>query len=310
MDIYLTVDLGSSLIKVLYGNDSSKPPNYLAIEPEIIEVPIANLDNYRRTNFDGDPTNSCFVEVLGKYYAVGRLARKEFRSTTNLSFLKSDYAIQRILAALWVAIFKLEGGKKNKLFLTCLLPPGELQDEQLLEDKLTAALASFDTPSGQIQCQLKYFNCYAEGGGLSMFYRNHHPECRDRSLGIVMLGHRNTSTHIVEDGISTEFHSSDLGFSTIVTAVQQETSGYADTDITRSVARYLLSSLENIDLIPNSKYLRELLLKRNEIDRKQELAQLVRAIESAKKLYWLSISQWLDIQLSNVTDILNYWGSN
>ena len=45
MDIYLTVDLGSSLIKVLYGNDSSKPPNYLAIEPEIIEIPIANLDN-------------------------------------------------------------------------------------------------------------------------------------------------------------------------------------------------------------------------------------------------------------------------
>jgi hypothetical protein len=304
MEIYLVVDLGSSLIKVLYGNDSTKLPNYLAIEPEIIEVPANYLDEYRRTNFSGDPTSSCFVEVNNKYYAVGRLAKREFRSTTNLTLLKSSYAVQRILAALWVAVAKLEGGKKIKLFLTCLLPPGELKDKQLLKDKLTAALESFDSPSGRLQCRLKYFNCHPEGGGLSLFYQKYHSECRDRTLGVVMLGHRNASAYIVEGGISGRFRSSALGFATIVKGVQQDTSGYAEDDLTRSVARYLLSGLESYDSSPNPKYLHELLLRQGEVDRKQELAQLIDAIGSAKKLYWLSISQWLDTQLSEVTDIL------
>ena len=304
MEVYLAVDLGSSLIKVLYGNDSNKLPNYVAIEPEVVEVPVSTLEAYRRTNFSGDPTHSCFVEVVDRYYAVGKLARKAFHSTTNLARLKSEYAVQRILAALWVAVSKLEGGKKIKLFLTCLLPPGELKDKQLLKDRLTAALESFDSPNGRLQCRLKYFNCYPEGGGLSLFYQQRHPACKSRTLGVVMLGHRNVSAYIVEDGTSGGFRSSDLGFSIIVRGVQKNTSGYSEGDVTRAVARYLLSGSESYDSSPNSKYLDELLLRQGDVDRKQELAQLVTAVKSAKELYWLSISQWLDTQLSEVADIL------
>jgi hypothetical protein len=303
MELYVTVDLGSSLIKVLYGNDPSKQPSYLAIEPEIIEVPVVKyLDEYRRNHFNGNPEDYAFIETEGKYYAVGMLAKKKFRSTTNLALLKSNYAVQRILAAVWVAIEKLGGGKKAKLFLTCLLPPGELEDKHSLDRTLTAALSSFDSPSGRLQVKLKYFNCAPEGGGLSMHYQERHPECRDRVLGVVMMGHRNLSAYTVDRGVPDTYKSSDLGFVSMVREIQASTSGYREYDITRSVARYLIAEVN--ESASNPKYLHDLLLKTREADRHQELAQLVEAVESAKKMYWVSMHQWLNTQLSEVTDIL------
>jgi hypothetical protein len=306
MELYVTIDLGSSLIKVLYGNDWTKEPNYLAIEPEIIEVPTKPLDEYRRSNFKGNPEDYAFVEVEGKYYAVGRLATKQFRSTTNLMLLKSHYAVEKILAAVWIASEKLGGGKKIKLFLACLLPPGELKGKDALDLKLTAALKSFDTPSGRLEVKLMYFGCYPEGGGLSMHYQKRHPECRDRVLGVVMMGHRNLSAYTVNQGVPDTYKSSDLGFISMVREIQQETSGYADRDISRSVARYLLSNSSYPD---PEKHLKELLRRLDATDRQQELAYLIEVIERVVGDHWLKIAAWLTTELAAVNCIVLGGGS-
>ncbi|WP_373544465.1 hypothetical protein [Chamaesiphon sp.] len=302
MELYVTVDLGSSLIKVLYANDTSGLPQYLAIEPEIIEVPESCLRDFRRNDFQGHAEDHAFVGFDSRYYAVGRLARRKFKSTTDLALLKSNYAVQRILTAVSIAVEKLGMGRKVKLFLYCLLPPGELKDRDILDRDLTTALASFDTPIGKLQAKLMYFSCHPEGGGLAMHYQKCFPECRDRVLGIVMMGHRNVSTYLVDRGVPATYKSSDLGFVSMVREIQSNTSGYSEYDITRSVARYLLAEIS--ESASNPKYLYDLLLKTKDVDRKQELEQLVDTIESAKKMYWRSISQWLNTQLSEVTDIL------
>jgi hypothetical protein len=303
MELYLTVDLGSSLIKVIYGNDFSQPPRYLAIEPEIIEAPQISLADYRRRHdFQGHAEDYTFIGIGTKYYAAGMLAKRKFRSTTNLALLKSNYAVQRILAAVSIAVEKLRMGKKIKLFLTCLLPPGELKDKHLLDRDLRTALSLFDTPIGNLQAKLMYFACHPEGGGLSMHYQKCFPDCQNRVLGVVMMGHRNLSAYIVNRGMPTTHKSLDLGFVSMVREIQENTSGYNEYDITRSVARYLLAEVN--ESASNPKYLHDLLLKAKDTDRKQELEQLVDAIESAKKMYWRAISQWLTIQLSEVTDIL------
>lgn len=303
MQLNLVIDLGSSLIKVLYSNETNLQPDYIAIEPEIIEVPASYLDPFRPSV--GNPVDRAFIELGGRYYAVGKLARKEFHSTTNLALLKSDYAVQRILSAVWVASQKYAVGKKFRLLLTCLLPPGELREEDLLRSKLNDALLGFNTPSGRLQVKLSYFSCYPEGGGLSMFYQKHHPGCRERVLGVVMLGHRNLSTHIVDDGICGEFRSSDLGFMSIVKSIQASTSGYTAGDLSKFVSQYLLSQINgHFNPNPDPRHLRSLLLKREEAERKQELARVIEAISVAKQKYWMSISQWLDTQLANVNDVV------
>ena len=72
-----------------------------------------------------------------------------------------------------------------------------------------------------------------------------------------------------------------------------------------SIAKYLLSEINgHINPNPDPQHLQQLLNRVGDVDRQAELAQLIQAIDIAKTRYWSSISQWLDIQIPNITDII------
>lgn len=305
MNIFLGVDLGSSLVKVLHSSTVNVEPNYFTIEPEMILVEGHLLDKYRQPHFS--PTvaeDYAFVGVGANYYAVGLLARKSFSSTPDLRLLKSSYAVQRILTAVWLAVVKSGGkiGEKGiKLFITCLLPPGELKDVHKMMNSLAEALTSFDTPLGVLQVNLRHFDCHPEGGGLALYYQQFHSQSKSRMLGVVMMGHRNTSVYQLNQGIAQNPRSSDLGFALVAKDIQQMTSGYKERDIVKATAKYLISGVTDV---PDDKHLRKILLSIDSADREQELAKLIEAVASAKNAYWNSIKQWLTTQLDETTDLL------
>jgi hypothetical protein len=309
MNLYLTIDLGSSLIKVLHGTQPNKL-NCLTIEPEVAEISAKIMSQYQ--NVAGNPVKRIFVGIGDRYWAVGILAKEEFRATANLLKLKSEFAVQRILAAVWTASQNYDTGRSElKIFMSCLLPPGEMQDRDSIESDLTIALKEFDTPSGKIQSKLKYFNCHPEGGGLAEFYTKNHPEIADKRLVIVMLGHRNLSCYTIDSGYAKNYQSSDLGFVSVIKSIQSQTSGYSESAIAEYVPKYIRAVIDRNPSF-NDRHNKELarqkllpmLLRSSDVDRQRELETLAEAIDIARASYWNSISQWLEIQLGQANDVV------
>jgi hypothetical protein len=290
--LYAVVDYGSSALKVVFSKELTDTPKYFAMQPEIIEVPVEAVEEYRQ-KFLSDPVRYAFVGIQARYYAVGELAQEAFRSTLNLAEPKSNKAVGRTLAAIAAAVrlSQIKVGRKFQLFLSCLLPPGELQDRDILEENLRQALLDFDTPLGRLQVNLKYFNCHPEGGGLALFYEHHRGDLADRQLGVIMMGHRNSSCFTVQKGIYRKFRSSDLGFATVVNDIQAATtSAYKDRTLTAAVASYLLSNEEDKAPLAN------MLLRDTPSARERELDKLLQAIDLSKRKFWNSFSQWLTVQ--------------
>ena len=294
--LYVVIDYGSSLIKVEYGKELNHCPDYFSMQPEVIKVSPIAIEGYQEL-FTKSPTNYAYVGTEGTYYAVGRLAQEDFRSTANLSEPKLSCAVERTLAVIAVAAQKSEVGKKFKLFLSCLLPPGEYNDGQLLGEKLKQALRSFDTPIGKLQVNMAHYECFAEGAGLSMCYDKYRGGLGERKLGVVMMGHRNLSCFMVESGIQHKFRSSGLGFSTVALEVQARTSGYEERDITAAIAPYLLSPSKD------QATLEQLLIRNTPSGREEELVKLVKAIDLAVTNYGNAVVQWLTVQLPNIDEL-------
>jgi hypothetical protein len=298
-NLYLTLDYGSSALKCLCSNDLSVPPQHFVMEPEIISVQSTAIEAYRhKAGFKGDLIAHAFIGIDGCYEAVGKLARQQFQATSNLAELKSSRAVQRTCAAIWVAAQKCSLGKKFRLFLSCLLPPGELMDRDVLERDLQHALKSFDTPTGKHQVSMSLFSCHPEGGGLSLWYLDKRGDIQDRSLGVIMMGHRNVSCFRIEAGVYQKFRSSNLGFATVVSSIQDNTAGYTELDITRVVAPYLMSKDRDRTI------LHQLLLQQTSQAQAVELEKLLKAIEVAKSNYWNALSQWLSAQLPKIDEIV------
>lgn len=297
--LYLAIDYGSSLIKVVFGDRLDENPHYFTMQPETIEVSTEAIEEYRSA-FVADPARYCFIGVEGSYYAVGGLAQQVFRSTLNLAEPKSNYAVQRTLAAVAIAarLAGIDTAKKFRLFLSCVLPPGELRDRDILKEDLTIALQNFDTPTGKLRVSSWYFNCHPEGGGLSLFYERYRGDLGDRSLGVVMMGHRNASCFTVRHHMSQEFRSSNLGFATVVSDIQALTSAYSEKDLTNAVARYLLGKEED------KEPLTKILLRNTQQAREQELDKLLKAISISKLKFWNAFAQWLAMQLPQIDEIL------
>lgn len=300
--LYTVIDYGSSALKVAFTKEvnehpQSENPHYFTMSPEVIEVSADAIDKYRSA-FIVDPVKYCCVGINDRYYAVGELARQAFRSTLNLVEPKSNYAVQRTLAVVAVAAQLTRTKTSFKLFISCLLPPGELLDKAILEENLRTALKEFKTPTGTFQVNLRYFNCHPEGGGLSLFYESHRGNLEDRSLGVIMMGHRNASCFTVNGKVYQKFRSTDLGFSAIVTDIKEATSAYKDEDLTPAVAKYLLGNEED------KKPLEQILLRNDREMRARELDTLLKAISSAKASFWSAFEQWLIVQFPQIDEIV------
>ena len=87
--LYAVIDYGSSALKVIYSKELTDTPQYFMMQPEIIEVSIDDVQEYRK-NFNLDPTRYAFVGTNDRYYATGELAQEVLRSTLNLTEPKSN----------------------------------------------------------------------------------------------------------------------------------------------------------------------------------------------------------------------------
>jgi hypothetical protein len=284
----LVLDYGSSSIKTICAADGGEPIA-IAMEPEIIEI---SQDEYLGLA-EGDTA----VGINGKYFAVDKLARN-YGATANLGNLKSDGITVRTLGAISWVHHRLEGqlGRKFKLDLSCLLPPGEMADSRAIQENLHNTLLDFDTPKGKLKVKLSGWECQPEGSGFGRYFQAH--QKYDGKIGVVVLGHRNLSAFAIEGGRLRKFRSSDFGFNYLIQGVLDKTAGYKEQKLIPAIGKYL-NSTTAYDRQPDQKLLKSILLRQNDSDREAELEKLVLAIEKAKNNYWRIVSNWLDTEIKD-----------
>jgi hypothetical protein len=279
------IDFGGSATKAVYAlSDQLQSPSSLVMAPEVIQMSSMNLEINSNTQIIAvSPENRAWVKVGQEYWAVGNLA-KRFHAHAGLNQPKVERAICKTLAALWIIQQQLQLPKQFDLSLSCVLPPNEYADRDRIEHQIRLTLNRFLTPNGVLKVKLKQFDCQPEGAGVAIHYANRvNPNFAAQQIVIAMLGHRNASVILFDQGAISVFKSSNLGFIRCLEQIEQQTSGQTPERLLPAIIEWTASKNENGFAA----------IARSTTYRLEETKQLGKATEQAQKDYIQALVSWL-----------------
>jgi hypothetical protein len=233
----IAFDFGGSGLKAVasYGGRTIA----FRISPQIIEIPDPN--KYLEQEFSIDLSRNLWVACPGAYFALGEFAANQYYATVPLVEPKRTYIVPRTLGAVAVAAHRF-GINRFKLTLQLLLPAAEFNREgkQELKEELALALATFDTPIGQMKAKVLGFAAKPEGFGLmrrKMLLAGAGYQMQD--IAVLMFGHRNTSLYLSSGGEQRHYRTNNIGF---VRAIES-----ANIDQLKAIANPRLVDKASID---------------------------------------------------------------
>jgi len=285
-ELTLALDFGGSMTKVLASTQTGEVYS-LCMEPEVIQVDGTSIEQYQRTKLgEAAPKDRAWVGVGEDYYAVGYLAGSRFLGNAGLSELKHERALYKTLAAVWVLAEQLELGRRLRVAIACLLPPGEYKDQVRFQQLLEEALANYQTPGGTMQVKLEAFNCKPEGGGIYMMYAKNQGEAlKEQVCAVVMVGYRNGSVLVSQRGEVGQFQTSEFGFIKLVNGVVERTSGQKAERLAKAI------SLAGEEITPRP--LLPLARSTKPKERRNEVEMIREAIREARSEYARQLTGWL-----------------
>lgn len=275
----MAIDFGGSSTKVIGANREGKRV-VLAMEPDTIELPRELLEEpvVGRLSIE----NRAWVNLNGRYHAVGGYARLLSVANAGLAALKVEAAPYKVAAALWVTRQKMNLPDDLRLSLCCVLPPGEYEGRERFRGRLEMALSSFETPTGRMTVELERFDCKPEGAGVFLNHVKLMGPVAKENAATVMLGYRNASALIFRKGGLVKAVSAGHGYASLLDGVVARTSGYDREGILEGVSRYLETGQDES--------LKALLLSD---EPGYELEKLKKAIALAREKYTRELSRWM-----------------
>lgn len=222
--LVITCDLGGSLSRAIAQLYPDGVPSVIVMSPEVADVSQGSL---KHIQIDKEATDSAWVGLGNEYYVLGTLAKNNFAGITPLKALKNKYAIPKIAALLWQACRQYEL-KNPEVMIHLLLPSGETKDKDVedLSNQLTFLLKQgINTPTGLLKAKLRKFYVLPEGSGvLSYRLRSLSSLAYQKSIGILMLGYRNSSFFFWDKGSKGKSETTNLGMSWMVQQFVERTS--------------------------------------------------------------------------------------
>lgn len=294
MKVRLGIDVGTSMIKVLYGvNDGEQKLEYIALSPEVMAVD-ASLITEMMTISGSDfvkPEHQAIIR-LGKGldgFFVGRMAQEQ-RVSVAMKPLKTSSLIPKILAALGVIAHRLDCWSFS-VSLMLLLPLSEDLEATRIVCQLKA-IRQFYFRDKLCKISWTAFCCYPEGLGLLLSERDF-----EGTLIGFQFGYRNTSLLVLEDGSLNRSKSSTTlyGFHDCLDKIAYRIPG-CDRELLQSAI--ITSSKMNYDGKQwfNKSY-SHLALREAHMNEYQ-ISILDEAWSSGLKLYWQLLEQsWLKDRL-------------
>jgi hypothetical protein len=284
-DLCLAFDPSSSVSKAIYTLKPFKV-EWLFMEPEAIEVPDVGIEQYEANRIgEAEPENQAWIEVKGKYYAVGLLARNRFYGDAALKELKYERAVYKVLAMVGAIAAKKKLSTTFSLSLGILLPYGEYQDRERFKSLIASALENFSFRGQCYRVILENFNCLPEGAGILLRGLEASVNLKQTNVLVIMVGYRNASFLLWEKGQLSRGETTELGFVRLLERVKESTSGLTLTEL-------LVPVTEAGSQIETSQ-LRSLVKSSNVEGQQTELRQVVEAIAMARPQIWASLSNWL-----------------
>ncbi len=301
VNLVLAIDFGGSLTK-LVGGISQDEYVAMTMEPEVVEVTEGGIRIHEKNAIGkGRPKDKSWVKLNGRVYAVGYLAQ-QFLGDAGLWKAKTEIAVQKLLAALWVMKnhWSQQLGKlRIRVDIACVLPPGEYQEKTQFEANVRDALKKFGTPDSYLTIACRNFYCFPEGFGvLSNFeFQWGKDFLKTKEIAVIMLGHRNSSLMVCKRGRVSQFDSSELGFIQLVRKVIQRTAGFDETTLSSAIAQ----AGYEINPAPLEKVLRH----RDPRMREEELENLIEAISISRQEFVILLQEWIEKMLpSTVTEVV------
>jgi hypothetical protein len=305
-DLIVSFDPGASLTKIVYELATEERPNLMIMESEMMKLPQSSIDVYmsgRKGLESPNPVDEAWVSSAADDHTqctvVGFLA-KQFLASTRLDILKYETAIYKALAVVGAIAQKHNLSNKFSLSLTSLLPYGEYQNRQVLEEQLRLALKDFRFRGQRFRVKLERFECLPEGAGLAIIRQRQNSKewFNAQTIAVLMFGHRNTSVLLFERGKITAGHTNDLGFHQMVKRVIELTSGQDANTLTSAI--YAAGA----DITTNNSMIRALVKSREPKNIDHELQMIVNAITIARRDYWSRLYDWLESILPRVNEVI------
>ncbi|MBD2505525.1 ParM/StbA family protein [Anabaena azotica] len=247
--VVVTIDLGTSSLKGIAQIYPDGVPIVLAMEPEIADLGVESIE-YLSNQLVQDTT--VWVGIDKEYFVLGALARSMFAGTSAIRDLKSQYALPKVAAMLWLAIRRLAIKTPDiELYVHLLLPVGEASDGQTLRAKLAQNLKTgIITPTGRLKAKLRSFDVSPEGAGI-MAYRSRNVNINyfQKSIGMLMLGYRNASFILSHKGNPIKAESTSLGMNWVVDQFVERTAVGLSKDDLRLVSALAETTFNNFDAL-------------------------------------------------------------
>jgi hypothetical protein len=300
-DLIIALDYGGSLTKMIGSTGS-----YFC--GQMMEATVISVDSHSLISSQNSqlgithPVNRAWIGIEQKYYAVGYLARSRYLASTRLNQLKSEQAIYKTLAGIWVFQQQWQLPRELKVAIVCVLPPGEWRDSKLFETELRKAAECFETPTGVVKAEISHFHCFPEGAGILMNHRRQKGSVAISHLNtaIVMLGYRNASVLLSKRGIVSDYQTSELGMIKMLKGIISRTSGYQEEQLVGAIAL--------AGTVINEKPLQKLLRRSTASAQAEEMSNLRQSIEIARKDYVTALCHWLNEQISPEIDEIVFCG--
>ncbi len=199
------IDMGSSATKCFYWHHK---PELLHLAPQVARLNPTRLDRLTLGGLTSqEPEDSAYITVGNGTYAVGALAIAQ-KGDSGLALPKRDRALYKILATLGVIAEKTQATGSNGQFsaqLGLLLPLEEYwQDRKALKTQIEGAISDFSFRGKLLFGQLERIEMQPEGAGLylakGLQLAKSGLSIRDRTVVVLMFGHRNLSILTFEKG--------------------------------------------------------------------------------------------------------------
>lgn len=248
--IVVAIDLGESLTKVIY-KIGLMPIDWIAMHSGIARISMKELQSFLSsagvmgiTNSDGRMWIRTKAQgVIG----IGTIAKK-FVNLRQPSKPKYEDAVAKVLAAIALIVrinqLSLKGVVVN---LGVLLPYDEQGNHKLFQDFLNREIASYEFCGETYSIELASLKVNSEGSGLALIQgeREGAEWIAERKLGVVMLGHRNTSAVYFDKGELVKAQSPLVGFKGVIEQIESMNPGLETELLIEAIWKVFLSDREN-----------------------------------------------------------------
>ena len=296
--IQLAFDPGSSLTKVVYRIPEQGQPKFLFMEPETFELPRESIET-KAHGQGGIGVSTAINDAWLTYrrkdpvaYVVGYLAQ-QFQAQMRLSRSKFEAAVPKFLATI-AAIASQENLDPTTLEIQAVLvlPYGEFINRDPLEKQIRRLGKSFYFREEPIKVTFKHITIVPEGGGFIRQLIDRYGQdwlVKQEAVCILMLGHRNASLLTFTRGtLNTEkCRTTNQGFAALVDKAIERSSGQNRKELTRTICEV------GDDISPDHKLIRASTKTVNTANVAVEAENLARAIQVARKEYWMLFKDWL-----------------